>query len=364
MENSFMRKKIVVAVIDSGMDFDDRYIKGKLIKEYRYNKGVVECHSAGSITKINNTHGTEVSKIILKENPNVRIVSIQILHDNNHGMLSELIKAIDLCVSLKVDIINISLGVSNARSDLLESLQKAIWRAISAGIEIIAADNNSQIGYSYPANFKDVIGVKNVIGMKEYVSFDCDNKMVFFSNSLVCVPNIPRYMIKKGNSFLCPLITGVYSKWFVDRNLHLPPFKDFVNDFVKEMISKVFFNHYEEKDRNLVIGKNVLFFTDKMDQNNTQIYNMYKEVCDIKLCFEEVIRNNIEDIIDNVKKNDILFIGALSGEFIQKNEEYLKTLISIMIDYINIITVYPLLNISERIKLCRKTPHYLKSIYM
>ena len=278
-------------------------------------------------------------------------------------MLSALIKAIDFCVRLKVDIINISLGVCNVNDLMLDNLQKAVSRAIDAGIEIIAADKNSQDEYAYPANLKEVIGVRTVSGMKEYVTVDYDNKMILFSNSMVCVPNKPRYVVKNGNSFLCPLITGVYSKCLEEGNLSHLLFRDFVGYLENEMISKIFFNHCEENDRNLVVGKKVLFFTDIMDRNNDQIFNMYKEVCNIQNCFDEVFHKSINEVICIIKKADIFFIGALSGEFIQKNEEYLKGLTMMLVNYINVITVYPLLNFSERIKASKETPYYLKTIY-
>ena len=85
-----MKKKIVVAVIDSGLDRKDYYIKERNIQEFKYDKSGFEICNSSSL----NTHGTEVSKVIYKEAPNVEIISVQILKKNNHCFLSALIKAI------------------------------------------------------------------------------------------------------------------------------------------------------------------------------------------------------------------------------------------------------------------------------
>jgi hypothetical protein len=50
-------------------------------------------------------------------------------------------------------------------------------------------------------------------------------------------------------------------------------------------------------------------------------------------------------------------------DFINEEKDYLKRLLNDVSEYIDIIMVYPILNISERWNICVESKHYMKSIY-
>ena len=99
-------RKITVAVIDSGVDKSDLYFEEKDIEDLYYENQEFKACYAGKI----NPHGTEIIKVLLKEAPDIRILSIRILQEDNRCMLSAVIKAMDFCIDQKVDVINLSLG--------------------------------------------------------------------------------------------------------------------------------------------------------------------------------------------------------------------------------------------------------------
>lgn len=358
-----MKEQIEIAVIDSGVNNQDSSLQGFSIEDYYYDNQEIKSNFNGSI----NMHGTEVIKIILKEAPKVKIVSIKILNENNKCMLSDVIRAMRFAIDRKVNVINLSLGSCISRSKSALELEKLCNEAANKGIAIFAAENNPIGEHSFPASFDCVIGVTSTTPDDPYCKVEYQKKMISFSESLVYVPDKTRTIVRNGNSFLCPLLVGIFCRFANGKQINQKLIMEyilFLEDVSKQgNIKKIFFNRYSE-DKYLLVGKKVLFFADDSDMNNIRLYDMYKEVCNISLCFDEIMDLELEQIRDYVNKVDIFYIGSLSPEFIYSQSKFLYDLIKTVAESrIQIITVFPIINTYKRILLTADNKCEIKSIY-
>lgn len=361
-----MKNKIVVAVIDSGVNKEDAILDGKNIEDYYYEDEEFKTGYIGSM----NMHGTEVIKVLLKEAPDVRIISIRTLQENNKCMLSTVIHAVRYCIDLKVDVINLSLGSCSPMSKRVNEFKSICEEAVEKGIAVFAADNNTLGKKSYPANFYCVIGVTSSTCEDSYCTVEFYDKVINFSESLVYVPDSERCIIRKGNSYLCPMLVGLYCRFAGERQISKAvtmEFMEFLQEISKhENINKIFFNRFDQGDRDLLNGKKVMFFTDDMDLNNMRMYEMYKEVSDISLCFDDMyqMKMNTTELETYVSDTDIFFIGALSVGFIQECRQLLQEIIQMLLyKQIAVITVFPIIDTFQRITITSGQTQSVKSIY-
>lgn len=88
-----------------------------------------------------------------------RNLFIRVLDDENCAPVSRVVEAIYQAIDWKVNIINMSFGVSEYSA----ALEKAIQAAHKAGILVIAAAGNTgDAGVQYPAAFDEVMAVGSV----------------------------------------------------------------------------------------------------------------------------------------------------------------------------------------------------------
>lgn len=192
---------MLIAVIDSGVDQSDAMLRGIQIK----SKAVELNHK--------NKHGTNIVKIIVRDNLIDQFLSIQILDENNKGQLKLLIEAIEYCIENNVDVINLSLGLVSISCSRLDLLYNTIKKAIDKNIIIFAAENNRQDNTSsYPAAFKEVYSVSYAESNCSFIFREGINEIVF-NRRTVYLPDKSESKIVCGNSFLCPLMTALYLNW-------------------------------------------------------------------------------------------------------------------------------------------------------
>jgi hypothetical protein len=358
-----MKRKLLVAVIDSGVDKADDYLKEAEIQNLYYEEREFKTCYVGKL----NPHGTEVIKVILKEAPDIKILSIRTLREDNRCMLSAIINSIKYCIDEGVDIINLSLGSCVATAKRLEDLKEVCDKAVERGIAIFAADHNIAGKKSYPANFSNVLGVTALEDAGQFCRVSYEDRIVEFSDNLVYVPDLAKCTIRRGNSYLCPLIVGIFCKFIEGQEIcksSILQFMDFLVKFSKaENISKIYFDKYDIEEQHSLDNKKMLFFADDMDLNNMQIYAIYKEVNGARLCFKEIYKKSEEEIVRVIQGTDVFYIGALSNPFIHENKEFLDNLITILLkERIEIVTVFPIINTFERMRLTDEGG-FIKSIY-
>lgn len=194
-------RKIVVAVIDSGVDYNHEDLKNNMwVNDAEKNgKPGVDDDGNGYIDDIygydfansdgdpmdDNDHGSHCAGTIGAEGDNgigvagvnwkVQIMALKFLSKSGGGTLDAAIKAIDYGVDMKADILSNSWGGGG----FSENLKQAIERAEQAGVLFVAAAgnearNNDSVD-SYPANYD----VPNVISV---AAIDSEGELANFSN--------------------------------------------------------------------------------------------------------------------------------------------------------------------------------------
>ena len=134
-------KKIKVAVLDSGLDYD-------LNIPFVERKDFVRDGEESFFYQDSTGHGTSVSSIICATKNEDRITGIaanvdlyvaRILDDNNQSPVKRVIEAVNWAIEKKVNIIHMSFGTK----DYSEELENVINKAYKKGILIVAAAGNN-----------------------------------------------------------------------------------------------------------------------------------------------------------------------------------------------------------------------------
>lgn len=159
------KKEIIVAVVDTGVDYDHPFLKENL---YLPNNKKVTAQtygmdfSKGTKTKFrpsdSHGHGTHISGIIRSVYPDVKILSLKYYNPRvkNKDNLDATVKALEYAIDQNVDIINYSSGGAGASIEELRVLKKAEKKGIlvvaAAGNE--ASDIDVKDNFYFPASYR------------------------------------------------------------------------------------------------------------------------------------------------------------------------------------------------------------------
>lgn len=178
------QKDVVVAVIDTGIQFDHPFLKDNLyVKEgslSNINYGVDFSKTAqDSKPDDSHGHGTHVAGIIKSVFPEAKLLVLKYYNPKASGQanLNSTIKALAYAVDQGVDIINYSGGGPEASASELEILK----RAEKKGILVIAAAGNekSDIDQKKNAYYPASYGLSNIITVGAHNE---QNKLIASSN--------------------------------------------------------------------------------------------------------------------------------------------------------------------------------------
>lgn len=356
-----MKRK--VGVIDSGVDRNDPLLHGKEIENLYYTEGEFQnCYISS------NMHGTEVVKVLLHEAPDIELLSVRVLKEDNRCMISSVLQAIRYCIAQRVDIINLSLGCCSAGSRHLTEMKELCDEAQRKGIAVFAANHNMPGMVAYPAYFDNVIGVNTQDGLEQYCQVSFQNKLVNFSENMVFIPDDMHCVIRKGNSYLCPFIVGLFCQYAGNKPINtmlIEKFMQFLAEFSEiRNIQRIFFEKSKMQELESLNGKRILYFADEWDYNNQQIFHIYEERAEVYWCFQELYRKDLKQVKDLLSTADVFFIGALGNEFMFHNEDYLQELIGYLAKKgIEILMVFPILNTFGRIHLAEEWGGSIKCFY-
>jgi len=197
-------KGVKVAILDTGTIIHPA-IKNIIIrKSFVKNEGVEDSEG----------HGTHVTGIIGAQKfgvaPECKIYSFKVLGKNGKGNLSWLKAALEECIKLEVDVVNMSLGWLKYDSKSIYSLIKMGY---SKGIiYVAAAGNDGEKGVNYPACWKEVIAVAACNINNKIARFSSRGKAVEISAPGVKITSTylnNMYATLSGTSMAAPFVTGV-----------------------------------------------------------------------------------------------------------------------------------------------------------
>lgn len=200
-------KDVDIAIVDTGIDYNHPQLSSRFgdVKGYDFVDGDYDPMDKEG-------HGTHVSGTACSRNYGVslesRLFGVRVLDENGSGSESDVIAGIEWCVKNNIDVINMSLGSTNA-SRAFESICNL---AYDKGVIIVAAAGNESYGPSYPAAFDEsVIAVAAIDQYNEHAEFS----NIWQTNDISapgvgimsCYPE-GGYRILNGTSMATPHVTG------------------------------------------------------------------------------------------------------------------------------------------------------------
>ncbi len=233
-------KKVVVAVIDTGIDWNHPDLKNQMW----VNKGEIpgdgiDNDGNGYVDDIHgwnaasnngspmdgNAHGTHCAGTIGAEHNNgigvagvmadVELMAVKFLTDSGSGTTADAIKAIDYATKMNVDIMSNSWGGGGFSQALEDSIKNANEKGI---IFTAAAGNdgtNNDSSPHYPSNYEvdNVISVASHTAQDSLSSFSCYGRNTVHvaapgSNILSTTPG-NKYEVFSGTSMATPHVSGV-----------------------------------------------------------------------------------------------------------------------------------------------------------
>jgi serine protease len=177
-----------ICIIDSGLDLphEDMGAQGGTINgssdsgtgNWFDHGGPHGTHVAGTIAALNNGIGV---RGVIGTDPNLHIVKV--FNEAGWGYSSDLVSAINKCVSNGSDVINMSLGGTGSST----SEENGIQAAYDAGVLLIAAAGNDGVATSttdvesFPASYDSVMSVAAIDSAKVLADFSQKNSQVEIS---------------------------------------------------------------------------------------------------------------------------------------------------------------------------------------
>jgi thermitase len=149
--------KVIVAVLDSGIDTNHEVLAGKVIDNINF--------TSSDTTFDKNGHGTHVAGIIgtctdnnkgfINTAPDLGILNVKVAEDSGIVWASNVAKGIIWAVDHKANVINMSLVILNKS----KALEKAVKYAWAHDVVLVAAAGSNPEKMTYPAAFPEVIAV-------------------------------------------------------------------------------------------------------------------------------------------------------------------------------------------------------------
>ncbi len=216
LESGETLEKVVVAVLDTGINFGAPVFDGRVVYDTKIN---LSDSGEQDSAKGDNIHGTNVTRIIVNNtNRNVEIFGYKVLNKNGAATNTSIAYGIQAAIEDNVDIINLSLGGSIYSELVYEKIREANEK----GIIIVTSSGNTNTDTSnqFPAAFNEVFTVGSI---------DKNGNYSFFSNygeevDFVALGQDVDIGSKRvnGTSFACPAISAV-SAWVLSVAPELSP---------------------------------------------------------------------------------------------------------------------------------------------
>lgn len=140
-------KDVVVAVIDTGIDHTHPIFKDRLTPRTTWYDFVSRDTNPQEVRGAAYGHGTVVASIVVQVAPDAKIMPLRVLDGNGSGNVNHVAAAIDRAVQRGAKVIQLSLGTEGPAP----VIERAVERAATAGVYVIASAGNSNSDPTYPA---------------------------------------------------------------------------------------------------------------------------------------------------------------------------------------------------------------------
>lgn len=211
MDEAYVAEKLATlnaySIMDGNLSVDDVYYSAKLPFSFDYSDKDINA------APTNNPHGVHVSGIIggLSDTitgvaPNAQILGMKVFSDYHSGAYTiDILAALEDCILLNVDVINMSLGSDGGFQTVPEGnrIGELYDQLRTAGITMMVAAGNSYTGamgsafgntaltsnpdygiMSSPASYSTTTAVASINGQKdEYISANNGETIAFFDNA-------------------------------------------------------------------------------------------------------------------------------------------------------------------------------------
>ena len=296
--------KLNIAILDSGVNVNHPLFKNDKLDIINYSK-----------SNLIHGHGTAIYSIIRKVNGFSKIVNFQIT--NNDGTIDEniLIDCLNMIYqNYNFDLINLSLGIN--LSERLDELEEICEKLYKKGTIIISAFDNTG-SLSYPASFKNVIGVTSSEFCEKVTDFVVFKDKIVNIGAKGTIQRVawlePNYIFIEGNSFACAHVSVQVANFLYKNKIDL---KEIINKF-KEIGQEAKFNNLIKKNKkNLFAIKNAVIFPfnkemhsliryeDLLNFNIVDVYD-YKYSAYLNSTTNHIMKDNVKSFkIKNVEKID------------------------------------------------------------
>ncbi len=230
-------EEIVVAVIDSGIDYNHpELINNIWINKNEIPDNGIDDDNNGFIDDVKGwdfayndnkpfdraSHGTHVSGIIASKGikisgvaPKIKIMPLRFLGANGSGYTSDAIKAMNYAIDNGANIINNSWGGGNGFSN---ALKEVIKKARDKGIIVITSAGNSGINVDSSKNYRESYQIENVVAVSSiYPSGKLAGSSNYGKTSVtLAAPGVSIYSTmpgggyghKSGTSMAAPVVSG------------------------------------------------------------------------------------------------------------------------------------------------------------
>jgi subtilisin family serine protease len=206
-------EKIIVALIDSGVDTKNRELKGKLVEGFDFIKNKKEVSDE-------NGHGTHVAGILAGNSSSSLIMPLKV-SDGKNVKLSNVVKAVKYAADNGTKIINLSLGLKAESKALKEAVKYAVEKDV---ILVAAAGNENSSEKFFPAALPEVIAVAAINNQDEKVFISNFGDWVDFSGKGQDVLSLDLeggYVYKTGTSQAAPLVSAKIADLYLKENFDL-----------------------------------------------------------------------------------------------------------------------------------------------
>ena len=216
-------KGIKVAVIDTGIDENNDFLKDSVIKSVDFSYDGSASDYFG--------HGTHVSGIIKSIAPDVKLINVKVLGSDGYGTTSSVIAGIEYATKNKADILTLSLGSDQIEQDYFMNI--ALQKAIDNGAKVIvAAGNCGEDCISSPGNFENAITVGAIDSRDNVAWFSSGYRYSKYTKPDIVAPGVDinstvldnSFEEYSGTSMATPHITGIVAL-MLENNKNMPQYQ-------------------------------------------------------------------------------------------------------------------------------------------